>query len=101
MYIFIYIYTHTHTHTHTSTHTQGVVLRTMKGHAKDVTCAAVSFSLKLLATSGADGHILVWNYGLGLLEGLCKGHAQDVTHVEFLEPYPALLSAGMNVYIYE
>ena len=44
----------------------------MKGHAKDITCAACSFSLKLVATSGADGHILVWNYGLGLLEGLCK-----------------------------
>ena len=74
---------------------QGVVLRTMKGHGKDVTCAACSFSLKLLATSGADGHILVWNYGLGLLEGMCKGHAQDVTHLQFLEPYPALLSTDI------
>jgi WD40 repeat protein len=74
---------------------EGVVLRTMKGHGKDVTCASCSLTLKLLATSGADGHILVWNYGLGLLEGLCKGHSQDVTHLAFLEPYPALLSADI------
>ena len=67
----------------------------MKGHGKDITCAACSFSLKLVATSGADGHILVWNYQLGLLEGLCKGHSQDVTHLEFLEPYPALLSTDI------
>jgi WD40 repeat protein len=67
----------------------------MKGHAKDITCAASSFSLKLVATSGADGHILVWNYGLGLLEGLCKGHSQDVTHLQFLDPYPVLLSTDI------
>ena len=74
---------------------EGVVLRTMKGHAKDVTCASCSLTLKLLATSGADGHIFVWNYGLGLLEGLCKGHSQDVTHLAFLEPYPSLLSTDI------
>jgi WD40 repeat protein len=74
---------------------EGVVLRTIKGHGKDVTCAACSLSLKLLATSGADGHIMVWNYGLGLLEGMCKGHAQDVTHLAFLDPYPALLSTDI------
>ena len=74
---------------------EGVVLRTMKGHGKDVTCAAASFALKLMASSGADGHILVWNYALGNLEGMCKGHAQDVTALEFLEPYPVLVSADI------
>ena len=28
------------------------------------------------------GHILLWHYGIGTLEGLCKGHAQDVTQVK-------------------
>ena len=74
---------------------EGVVLRTMKGHGKDVTCAAASFALKLMASSGADGHILVWNYAMGNLEGMCKGHAQDVTALEFLEPYPVLVSADI------
>jgi len=74
---------------------EGVLLRTMKGHGKDITCLAVSFSLKLVASSGADGHILVWHYGLGVLEGICKGHAQDVTALQFLEPYAVLMSADI------
>mmetsp|Transcript_3586 Transcript_3586/g.12606 ORF Transcript_3586/g.12606 Transcript_3586/m.12606 type:complete len:910 (-) Transcript_3586:797-3526(-) len=74
---------------------EGVLLRTMKGHSKDITCLANSFSLKLVATSGADGHILVWHYGLGVLEGICKGHSQDVTVLTFLEPFPLLLSADI------
>lgn len=61
---------------------EGVLLRKMTGHSKDVTCMANSHTLGLIATSGADGHILLWHYGLGLLEGMCKGHAQDVTQVK-------------------
>eukprot|EP00281_Chroomonas_sp_CCMP1168_P016732 CAMPEP_0206215802 /NCGR_PEP_ID=MMETSP0047_2-20121206/2388_1 /ASSEMBLY_ACC=CAM_ASM_000192 /TAXON_ID=195065 /ORGANISM="Chroomonas mesostigmatica_cf, Strain CCMP1168" /LENGTH=801 /DNA_ID=CAMNT_0053638119 /DNA_START=93 /DNA_END=2495 /DNA_ORIENTATION=+ len=74
---------------------EGVLLRTMKGHSKDITCMANSFALKLVATSGADGHILVWHYGLGLLEGICKGHSQDVTQLAFLDPHPMLLSSDI------
>ena len=52
--------------------------------------------LSLIATGSIDGEVCVWDFELSKLEAICKGHTSDVTAIEFLSPYPLMVTASMD-----
>jgi WD40 repeat protein len=83
---------------------QGVVVRTMdvaNTHRGDISCAAVSFNLTLIATGAADKTVRVWDFETGKLEAKLN-HDHEINEIIFLKPYPLIVvadSAGI-VWLY-
>ncbi|TYZ62375.1 hypothetical protein PybrP1_004520 [[Pythium] brassicae (nom. inval.)] len=84
-------------------------------HDADIKCLAYCYALSLFASGSTDGAIKIWDYIYFLLEDTCSvpgsgtgeggssaslaTHAAvhaDVNALEFVEPYPLLLSAHEN-----
>jgi len=65
-------------------------------HDSDIKCIAYSYALGLVASCSSDG-IKIWDYIFFLLEDECSPKQNsDVTCMQFVEPYPLLLSAHEN-----
>jgi WD40 repeat protein/Ca2+-binding EF-hand superfamily protein len=64
-------------------------------HSRDVVCMALSYSLSLVATAATDFNIRLWDFQQLKMEpdGNYKHHKAEVTAIQFVEPYPALVSA--------
>lgn len=41
----------------------------------------------------------MWDFEMSKIEGICLGHKQDITAIEFLEPYPLMLTASLDGYV--
>ena len=65
-------------------------------HGADITCAATSHLLSLVATSSADFSVRVWDLQNAKLEAVLSGHTAEVAAVCFVEPYPVLASADSH-----
>ena len=65
-------------------------------HVADITCAATSHLLSLVATSSADFSVRVWDLQNAKLEAVLSGHTAEVAAVCFVEPYPVLASADSH-----
>ena len=46
-----------------------------------------------MATGASDGDIVVWDFEFGRLLGRCERIVSTITHLAFVDPYPALLSS--------
>jgi WD40 repeat protein len=52
--------------------------------------------LSLIATGSIDGEVAVWDFETSKPEGLCIAHTGDITGIEFLTPYPAMITSSMD-----
>lgn len=50
----------------------------------------------MLATGSIDGEIAVWDFEMSKLLGMCVGHTGDITGIEFLTPYPIMITASLD-----
>uniref|UniRef100_K3XBR7 EF-hand domain-containing protein n=1 Tax=Globisporangium ultimum (strain ATCC 200006 / CBS 805.95 / DAOM BR144) TaxID=431595 RepID=K3XBR7_GLOUD len=73
-------------------------------HDSDIKCLAYCYALGLVASGSTDGTIKIWDYIYFLLEDMwtpppvSTNHSasSDVNALEFVEPYPLLLSCHEN-----
>jgi WD40 repeat protein len=74
--------------------TELALLRFVKvAHKKDITCCTNSHRLSLIASGSSDGSLHVWDFMTLTLVHKLVGHTCEIVSVNFLDPYPLLLSA--------
>jgi WD40 repeat protein len=66
------------------------------GHDDDITIMSFSYHLSLVATGCINGEIALYDFEMSKIEGLLYGHTGDITAIQFVEPYPIMLSASMD-----
>lgn len=67
------------------------------GHGgEDIQCLTVSDHLALVATGSSSGSVVVWDFEFGKIDGYCIGHQKAVTKVQFIEPYPLLVTLSKD-----
>lgn len=65
-------------------------------HTVDICIVRLSIHLSLVITGSLDGELAVWDYESSQLQSFLYCHTDVVTCLEFLEPRPLLLSAGLD-----
>lgn len=70
--------------------------RVIRAHNEEITICAYSYHLSLVATGCINGEIALHDFETSKVEGLLLGHTGDITAMEFMDPYPALISASMD-----
>ena len=77
---------------------KGEKLRHVKGgHIANITIIKFSYHLSLVATGAENGEVAVWDYELSQLLGICLGtDLSEITAIEFLEPYPVMVTASID-----
>ena len=73
--------------------------RVTGGHNRNISAIKFSYHLSLIATGTESGEVAVWDYELSQLLGICHGHSfskGEITAIEFLEPYPIMVTAGLD-----
>ena len=79
---------------------QSQLLRKISGgHTEEITIMAFSFHLSLVATGCVNGEIAIYDFEMSKCEGLLITHQGDITAIEFMDPYPLLISASMDASI--
>lgn len=72
---------------------RGVLLRRMVGgHSADITALRFSYNLSLVASGASDYSLQIWDYEFGRLDGTCIGHVSGILALQFLDPFPLLVS---------
>lgn len=66
------------------------------GHIEEITILAFSHHLSLVATGSINGEIALYDFEMSKIEGLLIGHTGDITAMQFVEPYPLMISASMD-----
>lgn len=69
------------------------LMKRLRHHKDEITCAAISSNLSLYASASCDGFIYLWDFRSHVLGGELLGHKSEVTALAFLDPYPLLVSA--------
>jgi WD40 repeat protein len=64
------------------------------GAFEDTTQVKVSIYLNMVATGSRKGEVALWNFETNQISAILTGHTDEITSLEFLEPYPLLLTAG-------
>ncbi|CEG37948.1 ef hand family protein [Plasmopara halstedii] len=73
---------------------RGILLRQISGgHSMDITALSFSHHLSLLASGSSDCTLQVWDYEFGRLDATCIGHVSGLLCLQFLDPFPLLLSS--------
>lgn len=72
------------------------IIRSMNGHKKDITAAAFSESLSLIACGTADGWVWVWDFDKCGLEAKLDHEGKELTCLVFMFPHPVLCSADVS-----
>ena len=76
---------------------ESTLLRRVSGaHQEEITILAYDYHLSLVATGCINGEIALYDFEMSKIEGLLVGHTGDITALEFLSPYPMLISASMD-----
>ena len=70
--------------------------RVLGGHKEEITLLAYDYHLSVIATGCINGEIAVYDFEMSKIEGLLVGHTGDITAIEFLSPYPMMVSASMD-----
>ena len=70
--------------------------RVRRVHEKEISISAFDFNLGLVATGCVNGEIAIFDFEMSKLEGLLIGHTNDITAIEFVSPFPILISASMD-----
>lgn len=50
----------------------------------------------MIATGCVNGEIALFDFEMSRLEGILIGHTGDITAIEFIKPYPLMISASMD-----
>ena len=67
------------------------------GHMdREITALVYSEHLSLLASGSQNGSSAIWDFDAGKLETTLFGHEGEVTHLEFIEGYPLLMSSSAD-----
>mmetsp|Transcript_1193 Transcript_1193/g.1210 ORF Transcript_1193/g.1210 Transcript_1193/m.1210 type:complete len:205 (+) Transcript_1193:1526-2140(+) len=66
------------------------------GHNEEITIVKYDDHLSLVATGALNGEVLVWDFEMSKLEGFCLGHSADITGIEFLSPYPIMVTSSID-----
>lgn len=61
---------------------------------EDILCLEVSEHLSLIATGSSGGSVVVWDFEMSWIDGVCLGHVRPVLAVKFVSPYPILISSS-------
>ena len=70
--------------------------RVIGAHKEEITICQYDYHLSLVATGCINGEIAVYDFETSKVEGILIGHTGDITAIEFMSPYPALISASMD-----
>lgn len=70
--------------------------RVSGGHNEDITMLAYDHHLSMVATGCINGEITLYDFELSRVEGILHGHQGDITSLNFLSPYPILISSSMD-----
>lgn len=70
--------------------------RVSGGHNEDITILAYDHHLSMVATGCINGEITLYDFEHSKVEGVLRGHTGDITGLEFLSPYPILISSSMD-----
>ena len=75
---------------------ESVLLKVIIGGHEDGEITAMAYSplLALLASGSSNSIISIWDIELAKLDEVCYGHTSEITAMEFLDPYPVLVSAS-------
>ncbi|CDW71705.1 UNKNOWN [Stylonychia lemnae] len=72
-------------------------LRKITGaHREEITIIKYDDHLSLLASGSIDGEIAVWDFEMSKLLGMCIGHTGDITGIEFVTPYPIMVTSSLD-----
>jgi WD40 repeat protein len=82
-----------HLHEFDSRLIRDIRVASCRGHESDVTCAAFSPNVKLLATGSQDKTIRLWDAATGQQLAVLEGHTDAVSVIEF-SPNGELLASG-------
>jgi WD40 repeat protein len=66
------------------------------GHEAEISILAFSYHLSLVATGCINGEIALYDFEVSKIEGLLMGHTADITAIQFVEPYPIMISASLD-----
>jgi len=66
------------------------------GHLDEIVCVQYSAELSLIATGTISGEIALWDYEYSRLMSYCVGHDNEITSLNFIWPYPVLLSTSVD-----
>ena len=72
---------------------KGVLRKIVKAHHKDIMCGDFSYNLNLIATGSRDQKVKLWNYETCKLEAELTSHKAEVTLLNFVHPFPILISS--------
>jgi WD40 repeat protein len=61
---------------------------------------AFDWHLSLVATGCINGEIAIYDFEMSKVEALLHGHSGDITALQFISPYPLLISASMDCSIF-
>lgn len=77
------------------------LMRVMAGghHGSDITKITYSSMFSLIASGSSNGLVSVWDFEMGKLEATCPGHTGEVLGIEFLDPYPIMVTAGNDAQV--
>ena len=76
---------------------ESLLLRKVTGaHTENICLMSYCFHLSLVAIGCINGEISIFDFEMSKLLGILHGHNQSITAMEFMFPYPLLVSAAMD-----
>lgn len=68
------------------------------GHKTGITAIKYDNHLSLVATGSEKGEVGVWDFELSQLLGICLAHEEnsEITAIEFMSPYPVMVTAAQD-----
>ena len=77
---------------------ESTLLRKVRGgHQDEITIMTYDFHLSIVATGCINGEITLFDFEMSNNVGLLLGHTGDITAMQFMSPYPMLMSASMDL----
>ena len=76
---------------------QSTLLRRIYGtHLDEITISAYDHYLQIVATGTINGEIALYDFETSKMLGFLIGHQGDITSIEFISPYPVMVTASMD-----
>ena len=65
-------------------------------HLDDIICIKYSPELSLICTATVSGELAIWDYEYSRLLDFLIGHSSEVTTINFLYPYPLMITTSLD-----
>jgi len=66
------------------------------GHIDEIVTVAYSIELSLIVTGTVNGELAIWDYEYSRLLDFGIAHASEITSINFLWPYPIMLTTSID-----